>query len=78
MDILKKLFPVSFNAKEKEPFIISLIIYVVLAVVGGLVLGFLSSIPVVGIIVSIVGGILDLYALIGIVLAILVFVKVIE
>lgn len=78
MDILKKLFPVSFNAKEKEPFIISLIIYVVLAVVGGLVLGFLSGIPVVGIIVSIVGGILDLYALIGIVLAILVFVKVIE
>lgn len=80
MDILKKVFPFSFKfkAKETEPFIIALIIYVVLAVVGGLVLGLLSSIPVVGILVGIVGGLLDLYALIGIVLAILVFVDVVK
>lgn len=79
MDTLKKLFPFSFNkSKELNDFIVTLIIYVVAAVVIGVLIGVLASIPILGVIFSIVGTLVDLYFLIGIVLSILVFCKVIQ
>lgn len=78
MDILKKLFPLSFISKDLKPFIISLVIYVVAEAVCGCVIGFLASLPILGIIFSVLGYVLGLYALVGIVLSILVFVKVIK
>ena len=44
----------------------------------GLVIGLLSKIPILGIIFSILGTVIGLYTLIGIVLSILVFVKVLK
>ena len=41
-------------------------------------IGFLASIPVLGIIFSIVGSLVGLYALVGVVLSILVFLKVLK
>jgi hypothetical protein len=75
MDILKLVFPFSFKVKEKNvtDLVVTLIIYVVLAVVGGLLLGLLSWLPILGVIFIILGSLLDLYALIGIALAILNF-----
>lgn len=78
MDAIKKYFPFAFKATELKPFIISLVIYALIDVVCGFVLGLLAQIPVIGIIFSLVGTLVGLYALVGIVLCILVFVKVIK
>ena len=78
MDMLKKFFPFSFKVEEVKSFIISLVVYVLIDVVCGLVIGLLAKIPLIGIIFSLVGTIIGLYALVGIVLSILVFVKVIK
>lgn len=78
MDILKKYFPIAFKAKELQAFIVSLVIFVIVDVVCGLVIGLLAQIPIIGIIFSIIGYAVGLYALVGIVLSILVFLKVIE
>ena len=78
MDILKKFFPLSFKVEEIKSFIISLVIYAGIDVVCGFVIGLLAKIPLIGIIFSLIGSIVGIYALVGIVLSILVFVKVIK
>ena len=78
MDMVKKFFPNAFKAKELSSFIVALVIYALIDVVCGFVIGLLAKIPVLGIIFSLLGSIVDLYALVGIVLSILVFVKVLK
>lgn len=78
MDMLKKFFPNAFKASELKSFIIALIIYVLIDVVCGTVIGLLAGIPLIGIIFSLAGAVVGLYALVGVVLSILVFVKVIK
>lgn len=78
MDMLKKFFPHAFKATELTPFIVSLVIYVLVDVVCGFVIGLLAKLPILGIIFSLLGGAVGLYALVGIVLSILVFVKVLK
>lgn len=78
MDMLKKYFPFSFKATEVKELVISLLIYIVIDIVCGVVISLLSAIPLIGILFSLVGAVIGLYALVGIVLAILVFVKVIK
>lgn len=78
MDTIKKFFPHAFKATELKPFIISLVIYVLIDIVCGFVIGILAKIPLLGIIFSILGTVIGLYALVGIILSILVFIKVIK
>lgn len=78
MDSLKKFFPFAFKATELTPFIVSLLIYIILGAICGFVIGILSKIPLIGILFSILGTVIGLYTLIGIILTILVFVKVIK
>jgi len=78
MDTLKKFFPRAFKATELSAFIVSLIIYVVIDIVCGAIIGLLALIPIIGIIFSILGSLVGLYALVGIILSILVFVKVLK
>lgn len=78
MELLKKYFPFAFKATELTPFIISLVIYVLIDVVCGVVIGLLAKLPIIGIIFSLLGAVIGLYALVGIVLSILVFVKVVK
>jgi len=78
MDLLKKLFPISFKSTEKNPFIIALIVYIVVGFIAGLVIGLLSKIPIIGFVFGIVGAIFGLYTTVGLVLSILVFLKVIK
>lgn len=78
MDFLKKYLPHAFKAKQTNDFIVSLIIYAAIAIVGGAIIGLLAKLPIIGILFSIVGAIVDLYALLGVILSILVFVKVIK
>lgn len=76
--MVKKFFPNAFKAKELSSFIVALVIYALIDVVCGFVIGLLAKIPVLGIIFSLLGSIVGLYALVGIVLSILVFVKVLK
>ena len=76
MDALKKIFPLSFKAAELNPFIVSLIIYVVVDIVCGFIIGILAKIPLIGFLFGLVGSLIGLYALVGIILSILVYLKV--
>ena len=78
MNFLKKFFPHAFRATALAAFIITLIVYVLIDVVCGFVLGLLSAIPILGIIFGLLGSLVGLYAFVGIVLSILVFVKVLK
>jgi hypothetical protein len=79
MDILKKVFPLSFKyVGEVANLVIGIIIYVLVGIVGGAVIGLTASLPVVGIILGIVGALLDLYVTAGIVIEILVHCKVLK
>lgn len=78
MDFLEKFFPHAFKANELKDFIVSLIVYVVIDIVCGSVIVLLASIPLVGVIFSLLGGLVGLYAFVGIVLSILVFAKVLK
>lgn len=78
MDILKKYFPRAFKSDELYAFIVSLIVYVLIDVVCGVVIGLLSKLPIIGFIFGLAGSLVGLYAFVGIVLSILVFVKVIK
>ena len=78
MDMLKKFFPHAFKATEVSALVISLIIYVLIDIVCGFVIGLLVKIPLLGIIFSLLGSLVGLYAFVGIVLSILVFCKVLK
>lgn len=86
MDMLKKLFPRAFAATEQSKLINALIVYVVILVVGALVgwlvgtlLGWIPVIGfIVGLILKIAGTIVDVYAIGGIVLTLLVYFKVLK
>lgn len=78
MDFLKMLWPTPFKIRPKDTmsFVIQLVIFIVVCAVGGLLIGLLAGIPVAGIIFCILGGLFDLYGLIGIILCVLVFLDV--
>ena len=78
MDMLKKIFPLSFKATELKPFIITLVIYIVADIICGAVIGLLAKIPVLGIIFGLLGSVVGIYMFVGLILAILYFVKVIK
>jgi len=78
METLKKIFPLSFMAKDNNGFVVNLVIYVVVGVVAGLILGLLGKIPLIGFLFSLIGSLISLYVVIGIVLAVLDFLKIIK
>lgn len=78
MDKVKKFFPFSVKGTDIKSLVISIIIYIVIGFVGGLIIGLLGAIPLIGILFSIVGWVLDIYCLVGIVLAVLYFLGVVK
>lgn len=78
MDTLKKFFPHAFKANDVTKFITSLIIYALIDIVCGAVIGILAKIPLIGFIFGLLGSVIGLYALVGILLTIFVFTKVIK
>lgn len=78
MDMLKKFFPFSFKAKEVKDLIINIVIYLVVSIVGGWVLGLLGGIPLIGAVAGLVSSLLGLYCLVGIVLAVLDYLKILK
>lgn len=78
MEFLKKIFPRAFCATDLTAFIISLVIYALIDVVCGFVIGLLVKLPIIGFLFGLVGSLVGLYALVGVVLSILVFLKVLK
>lgn len=86
MDLLKKIFPISWKYKtEAKDLVIGIIIYIVAAIVGTVLLaiaGLFTGIPVLGAILGIllraIGALIEVYVIVGIVLEVLLFAKVIN
>ena len=87
MDILKKIFPLSWKfTKDVANFIIGIVLHLLLSVIFGLVAGLATLIvgwiPVVGAVLiwalSVIGSVIGIYALVGLVILILVYCKVIK
>ena len=75
IDYLKMIWPTPFNVKEKDvvSLVFQLVIFLVVCAIAGVLLGWLTEIPVVGFIFGILGGLMGIYSLVGIVLAVLKF-----
>ena len=78
MDMIKKFFPQAMQASDVKGLIIAILIYAVVNLVGGIVLGLLDAIPLVGFVFGIVGWLLSIYCAVGIIVSILVFLKVVK
>lgn len=80
MDMVKKLWPMPFGIEEKnlKSFLIQLVIFVVICAVVGWLIGILAGIPIIGIIFSILGAVVELYGLVGIILCVLKFLGVVK
>lgn len=79
MDLLKKVFPYSFKEiKTVADLIIGILVYLVVGLVVGALIGLLAKLPIIGWIIGIAGGLVDLYCLVGIVLQVLLYTKVLK
>ncbi len=79
MDLLRKLFPLSFKEKKDiAALIINVLLQLVIDIVLGWIIGIVALIPIVGIVVGLLGGLVGLYFFVGIVLSILDYFKVLK
>ena len=79
MEQIKKIFPLSFTEKKTiGALIINILIQIIVCALVGVVIGIVAAIPVIGIIIGAIGGLIGLYEIIGIVLSILDYAKVLK
>ncbi len=78
MDKLKQLFPLSFRGTEMKDMIVSVILYIVVAAIASVLIWVVALIPIVNLVVGIVGTLVDIYVLVGIVLAVLNYFNVLK
>ena len=78
MKTLKKLFPYSFEKKKSlVALLINVLVYLIIGAIASALIFVLSAIPIVNLVTGIFGGLIDLYVIIGIILSILHYAKVI-
>ena len=75
MQFLRSLWPTPFKIKKGDvvSLIIQLVIFLVVCAVVGWLIGLLSAIPILGIIFTLLGSLMEIYSLVGIVLCVLKF-----
>ena len=80
MNLIKTIWPTPFKItpKDLKSFLVQLIIFVIVVIVVSILIGILSKLPLIGWIFSIAGGLIDLYATVGIILCILKFLDVLK
>lgn len=79
METIKKFFPYSFKEKKDlNALIVNVLIQFVIGAVAGFLIAVLAKIPILGFIIGLCGGIVDLYVVVGIVLSILDYMKVLK
>lgn len=75
MKALLPFFPLSAGSDTPMGLLISIVCYLVASVIFGILLAVLSKIPIVNLLVGIAGAIVWAYCVVGIILAILIFLK---
>ncbi len=75
---MHRLFPLSFNLKNGSSLLKSVIIYVVVSVVSGWIGSLLGGIALIGWIVGIAAWLIQIYCVIGLVLAVLSYFRIIK
>lgn len=79
MDMLKKIFPLSFSfADTIVNLVVGIVIYLVAPALASVVLGLLAKIPLLGIIFAVINWALGIYAFVGLVLLVLVYLKLVK
>ena len=79
MEMVKKYFGHAFQGTDTlKGLLIKILIYVVVNIVFGVVIGIFAKLPLIGWIISILGGLVELYFFVSIVLAILNYLKVLK
>ncbi len=80
MDLLKKIWPTPFKVEKGNivSLLIQLVIFLVICALVGWLIGLLAGIPVIGIIFSLLGSLMEIYGLVGIVLCILKFLDIVK
>lgn len=79
MEQIKKIFPLSFTEKKTiGALIINILIQIIVCAIAGVLIGICADIPVIGIIIGAVGGLVGLYQIVGILLSILDYAKVLK
>ena len=75
MSTLKSIWPTPFKIEKGNivSLIIQLVIFLVVCAVVGWLIGLLSGMPIIGVIFSLLGSLMELYSVVGIVLCVLVF-----
>jgi len=75
MKALLPYFPLSAGSDTPMGLLISIVCYIVASAIFGILLAILSKIPIVNLLIGIAGTIVWAYCVIGIILAILIFLK---
>lgn len=79
MEFLRTFFPFAFTEKKDiTGLIVSIIIHIVSAAVIGFIISIFSHLPLIGYIISGLGGLIDLYIFISLVLSILDYLNVLK
>lgn len=78
MDFLKTVFPLSFRPIDTKAFIVTLLIYGLIGLISGAMIGFLSRLWIIGWIFSLIGAVAELYVLVGVILTVLSFTQVLK
>lgn len=78
MNLIKKIWPFSFESDTLKSFIFKIIIYVVLGVAFSTLIALLKHVPVLNIIFYIVGPLVDIYVICGLIFLILNYIKVLK
>lgn len=78
MDMLKKFFPLSFGSKDVANLVVKALIYLVVGIIAGFAIGILANIPVINLVTGLVGTLVELYCVVGIVIAILDYLKILK
>ena len=79
MEALKKYFPLSFREKnEISRLLVSILLYLALALGVGLVMGIFSGIPVINWLFGFIGVVAEIYIAVGVALAVLDYLKIVK
>ena len=79
MDVLKKIFPFSFRGKDNASLVVAIVIYLLAPGILGVATGLLGkAIPAIGTILGTITSLVGLYCFVGLILAVLYRVNVID
>lgn len=78
METLKKIFPLSFQAKDTAQLVIYCLIYIVAGTVLAFLIGILARIPFLGLLFTLISSLLEIYVTAGLIILFLSYFNVLK